>query len=56
MKQYLKANPEYSQYDYPSFEEFDRNGCDSARWLTYGVGGWGRVRRLSDEIRRMLSG
>lgn len=26
MRQYLAANPEYSQYDYPSFEEFDRNG------------------------------
>ena len=48
MKQYLKANPEYSQYDYPSFEEFDRNGsvclsqpaclflkraCVDARWF-----------------------
>lgn len=26
MRQYLAANPEYSQYDYPSFEEFDKNG------------------------------
>ena len=55
MKQYLKANPEYSQYDYPSFEEFDRNGsvslsqpaclflkraCVDARWF----GGWWKGR------------
>jgi hypothetical protein len=25
MRKYLKENPEYSQYDYPTFEEFDRN-------------------------------
>lgn len=28
MRKYLKENPEYSQYDYPTFEEFDRNRSD----------------------------
>ena len=53
MKQYLKANPEYSQYDYPSFEEFDRNGC-ACVWLW--ISGEGRVRRRVDALMLNLKG
>jgi len=38
MRQYLAANPEYSKYDYPSFEEFDKDGDNSitfAEWQQY---------------------
>jgi hypothetical protein len=38
MRQYLAANPEYSKYDYPSFEEFDKDGDNAitfAEWQQY---------------------
>eukprot|EP00624_Nannochloropsis_granulata_P004790 evm.model.NODE_339_length_6327_cov_21.577841.1 len=38
MRQYLAANPEYSKYDYPSFDEFDKDGDHSitfAEWQQY---------------------
>jgi hypothetical protein len=38
MRQYLAANPEYSKYDYPSFDEFDKDGDKAitfAEWQQY---------------------